>query len=502
MFADGRGVADNAVLDCDLCVVGAGAAGIVLALELNATRLKILVLEAGGLQYEPETQSLYRGESVGHAYFNLDSARLRMFGGTTGHWQGWCRPLDPIDFKERSWVPDSGWPLDYEDLEPFYARAQRYVQIGPYDYSSAFWARATGAPPFKLPPELVETSVFQYSPPTRFGLAYREPVRRSSNVTVFLHSNVTSLRLSPSGRRVERVQVATLSGRRFAVRAARFVVAVGGIETPRLLLASNDVVRNGVGNEHDLVGRYFADHPHAPVALASLPEQASVDSLYYRRDHVLGTATRGVFVTSDRWMRTERTLRFSASLDPVEADPFVDRNAAAEKRAERPAEDLAVVERGLEGGGKRHVFSLFMRAEQAPNRDSRVTLSQTRDELGMPEARLDWRFGELDRSSVRASVRAIARAFGAAGLGHVYSRPAQEPDFWQRVQGGFHHMGTARMHTDPRRGVVGRDCRVHGVDNLYLAGSSVFSTTGFANPTLTVVALAVRLARRLRGGRA
>jgi choline dehydrogenase-like flavoprotein len=200
-------------------------------------------------------------------------------------------------------------------------------------------------------------------------------------------------------------------------------------------------------------------------------------------------------------MRAERTLRFSASLDPVEADPYVDRKAPVEKRVEGAAEDLAVVERGLERGGRRHVFSLFMRAEQAPNRDSRVTLAKTRDRLGMPEARLDWRLGELDRSSVVASVRALARAFGAAGLGHVYSRPAQEPDFWQRAQGGFHHMGTARMHLDPRRGVVDRECRVHGVDNLYLAGSSVFSTTGFANPTLTIVALAVRLARRLRGAR-
>lgn len=497
MFADGRGVADNANLDCDVCVVGAGAAGIVLALELTGTPLKVFVLEAGGFDYEPETQSLYEGESVGHPYFALESARLRMFGGTTGHWQGWCRPLDPIDFEERSWVPDSGWPITRDDLDPFYEGANRYVRVGPYNYSTAFWRRATGAPAFALPSDLVETSVFQYSPPIRFGLAYRERVRQSPNVTVFLHSNVTSVRLSSTGSRVERADAATLTGKRFAVRASRFVVAVGGIETPRLLLASNEVAPAGVGNQHDLVGRYFADHPHAPVAIATLPEALSVGSLYYRREHVLGTAARGVFVTSDPLMRAKRTLRFSASLDPVERDPYVDRKAPAEKRAEGLAEDLAVVERGLARPGKRHVFSLFMRAEQAPNRDSRVTLAGTRDRLGMREARLDWRLGELDRSSIAESVRALARALGAARLGHVYSRPDQEPDFMQRAQGGYHHMGTARMHADPRRGVVDRDCRVHGVDNLYLAGSSVFPTTGFANPTLTIVALATRLARHL-----
>lgn len=498
MFADGRGVADNATLDADLCVVGAGAAGIVLALELADTPLKILVLEAGGLEYEPATQDLYRGENVGHAYFELESSRLRMFGGTTGHWNGWCRPLDPIDFEERRWVPDSGWPLDRSELDPFYERAQRYVQIGPFDYAPASWRRATGAPPFPLPPELVETGVFQYSPPTRFGLAYREGIRKARNVTVLLHSNVTSIRLAASGRRVERLDVATLTGKRFAVRAERYVLAAGGIETPRLLLASNDVARGGVGNDHDLVGRYFADHPHAPVALASFPEQRTRASLYSLREHVRGTDVRGVLVTAEQLMRNEQTLRFSASLDRVEEDPYVDRDSEPERRAEGIGRNLGAVEQGLTGGGRRHLFSLFMRAEQAPNRDSRVTLSDELDPLGLPRARLDWRLGELDRASVTRSVRALARAFGAAGIGHVYSRPEQEFDLWDRVEGGFHHLGTARMHDDPGRGVVDRDCRVHGVPNLYLAGSSVFPTTGFANPTLTIVALAARLARRLR----
>jgi choline dehydrogenase-like flavoprotein len=197
-------------------------------------------------------------------------------------------------------------------------------------------------------------------------------------------------------------------------------------------------------------------------------------------------------------MRSELTLRFSASLDRVGDDPFVDRNAGSEKRAEGIGRNLGAVEQGLNGGGKRDVFSLFMRAEQAPNRDSRVTLSGERDPFGLPRARLDWQLGDLDRASITRSVRALARAFGAARLGHVYSRPEQEEGFWDRLEGGFHHMGTARMHLDPRRGVVDRDCRVHDVSNLYLAGSCVFPTTGFANPTLTIVALAARLARHLR----
>jgi choline dehydrogenase-like flavoprotein len=498
VFADGRGVAENATLEADLCIVGAGAAGIVLALELAETPLRILVVEAGGLEYEPETQDLYRGESVGHSYFKLESSRLRMFGGTTGHWNGWCRPLDPIDFEARRWVPDSGWPIDRGDLDAFYPAAQRYVQAGPFDYSTPSWEQAADARAFPLPPGLVETGVFQFSPPTRFGTVYRAALRRSRNATVLLHSNVVGIRLEAGGGAVDRLDLATLGGKRFRVRARRFVVAAGGIETPRLMLASDDVVRRGVGNEHDLVGRYFADHPHAPVALASLPEQLTQSSLYSPRQHVRGTTVRGVFVTAEPMMRAELNLRFSASIDRVGDDPYVDHDSPDEKQTEELGRDLGAVEQGLAGGGAREVYSLFMRAEQAPNRDSRVTLADDVDALGMPRARLDWRLGELDRASIGRSVRALARAFGTARLGHVYSRPERELDLWEQIEGGYHHLGTARMHDDPRRGVVDRDCRVHGVRNLYLAGSSVFPTTGYANPTLTIVALAARLARHLR----
>jgi choline dehydrogenase-like flavoprotein len=492
VFADGRGVADNTTLDADLCIVGAGAAGITLALELLDTPLKILLVEAGGLEYEPATQDLYRGENVGHPYFKLESSRLRMFGGTTGHWNGWVRPLDPIDFEERSWVPDSGWPIGRADLDPYYERAQRYVQAGPFDYSAPDWEQAAKARRFALARELVDTAVFQFSPPTRFGTVYRDRLRRARNVTVLLHANVVGIRLAPDRGRIERVDVATLTGKRFDARAARFVVATGGIETPRLLLASN------VGNEHDLVGRYFADHPHAPCALASLPEAPSLASLYALHEHVRRTDVRGVLVTTEQLMRSEQTLQFSASLDRVEDDPFVPRDSDAETRRQDSGRPVAALEQGLMHAAKRHLFSLFMRAEQTPNRESRVTLADERDELGMPRARLDWRLSELDRKSIRTSVRALGRAFVAAGIGHVYSRPEAEAEFWTGIEGGYHHMGTARMHADPRRGVVDRDCRVHGVGNLWLAGSSVFPTTGYANPTLTIVALASRLAQHLR----
>jgi choline dehydrogenase-like flavoprotein len=246
------------------------------------------------------------------------------------------------------------------------------------------------------------------------------------------------------------------------------------------------------------VGRFFADHPHAPVALVALPSRAYASTLYRRRDDVAGTAVRAAFVSSDELERGERLLRFSVTFDPVEEDPSVDRDSTAEKDAERTGSDVIAVERALSGTTDRRLFSLYMRTEQAPNPDSRVTLSDERDRLGLPKARLNWQLSELDRTSVARSVRALAQALGAAGLGRLYSRPATEETFWNAVGGGNHHMGTARMHPEPSRGVVDENCRIHGVANMYVAGSAVFPTTGFAHPTLTVVALALRLADHLR----
>lgn len=279
MFLDARGVADGATLDADICIVGAGAAGITIARELRGGPLSVLVLESGGLRNDARTQDLARGEISGHAYPPLESARVRVFGGSTTHWSGWCRPLDPVDFERRPAVPHSGWPIDYDDLDVYYARAQSICQLGPYEYGGRHWADATAASLLPLEGGAFETSVFRFSPPTNFGRVYREPLARARNVRVLLHANATRIATSENAARVERLHVATLSGRRFEVRARRFVIACGGIDNARLLLASD------VGEADGAVGRFFAEHPHAPVALAVLP--AGVARVY------TGTVARG-----------------------------------------------------------------------------------------------------------------------------------------------------------------------------------------------------------------
>jgi choline dehydrogenase-like flavoprotein len=486
VFLDGRGVDDGSELDADVCVVGAGPAGITIARELDGRDLRVVVLESGGFTIDAATQDLARGEIAGHAYPSLESSRLRVFGGTTAHWNGWCRPLDAVDFELRPTVPHSGWPIGLRDLEPYYEPAQSLCELGPFEYDGAHWARTHGARPLPLTGGGFETSVFQFSPPTRFGEAYRERLRTSGNVRVLLHSNATAIVQADGGRRVDRVRVATLTGRRFAVRARRYVLACGGIENARLLLASN------VANDTP-VGRFFAEHPHSPVAVAVLP--SDVATLYLRAVSGGSARVRAALATSEALARD--LLRASMTLEPLAADPYIDHNDARERRIAALSRDVASVATSLEGS-RFAVYALYMRTEQAPNPSSRVALADERDALGVPRARLEWRLSELDRRSTAQTVELFAQTLGRLGVGRLYSRPGADVGFWDRVGGGFHHVGTTRMGTDPRASVVDGDCRVHGIANLYVAGSSTFPTSGYANPTLTIVALALRLAQTLK----
>jgi choline dehydrogenase-like flavoprotein len=263
------------------------------------------------------------------------------------------------------------------------------------------------------------------------------------------------------------------------------VLACGGIENARLLLAS------GVGGP--AVGRFFAEHPHSPVALATLP--ADVAPFYNTVVPNGSTRLRAALVTAPQLARTG-LLRASMTFEPVETDPYVDRHSVDEQKLAEFGRDVASAAGSLEDARLR-VYALYMRTEQAPNPSSRVTLADQRDALGMPRARLDWRMTDLDRRSVEQMVALLATTIGRLGIGRVLSRPATAATFWQSVSGGFHHIGTTRMGTDSRTAVVDRDCRAHRLENLFVAGSSTFSTSGYANPTLTIVALALRLADRL-----
>jgi choline dehydrogenase-like flavoprotein len=529
MLIDARAVAPDTEFACDLCIVGAGPAGIAIADRLRASGLAIVLLESGGFHPELSTQKLSRGENHGRRYFRLDACRFRLFGGSSNRWGGWCRPLDAVDYEQRDWLPWSGWPISSTALEPYYADTAKLFELSSSQFDLASW-RDRLPSPFGLQDTNFESIFFQYSPETNFGENYRDRIITAPNVTTLMHANLTQMELDGTNGRVDKLRIATLTGRRCSVRPRAVVLATGGIENARLLLASRNDRAGGLGNEADMVGRFFMEHLHVPAGhMVAAPGVAG--RKFYRKAAYNGVIVRGVIKPTAEAQERQQLLSTSIAIEPASyafGTPFIGwpppitfgpiwlyRNlrdgplrpailalkCGAEKMWGMPLRmgtwnaTRAARARANAQTGVGRLYSLYFRSEQAPDPESRITLSDRLDALGVPEIRLDWRVNPFDYDSITSWLDIFDRDIRARGLG--YAIPPVEG--WQQgIIGGPHHMGTTRMSADPRHGVVDEDCRVHSVENLYVAGSSVFATGGYANPTFTLVALALRLADKLR----
>jgi len=490
MLIDARTLADGAEITADVCIVGAGAAGITLALELRNSGLAVALL-AGGLEKPGDAyQNLYRGRMTGIDTWDLHRMRVRAFGGTTHHWGGWCRPLSPEDFERRAWMPGSGWPVTYAEMVPYYRRAQETVQIGGFSYDPVAVADALGMPILGFDPDVVETRFYQYSPPTRFGTVYRQAIASAPDVRAYLDAHLTEIVLDGPRARVSHLACRTLGGTRFTVTAARHVLALGGLENPRMLLASNRQLPEGVANRSGQVGRWFMEHPHYYSAPAMIVD-ARNDLRFYRAVHDVDvearpTRVRAGIALSAAVRAAEKLPNFTCTLDTGDA------TGATGSVAPGVADGL-LARRGS------HVVRLSARTEQTPDPDSAVTLGEGVDALGLPRLELHWSVRDEDDRALRRAFEIVAAELGRASLGRLWV-PTEDGRFSWDPQPGGHHMGTTRMDTSPDRGVVDADSRCHDVANLYLAGGSVFPTGGDANPTLTIVALAHRLADHLKTG--
>lgn len=493
-FLDARTIPADTVLSPDLAVIGGGPAGISLALALADSGLNILLLESGALKFDSGTQSLYQGSEVGVAYIPLDGGRLRYLGGSTNHWGGWCRPLDEIDFESRASVPYSGWPFARKEIAPYFARAQALVEAGPWVYDGADEAAADSGPVLRLGEGGLYTSWFQFSKtrggilPTHFGERYQDDLKRAPRITPLLNANVTGIRLSSDGRLVDHLDGATLAGNRFRVKPRYAVLAAGAMENARLLLASNDVMAGGVGNGNDLVGRFFADHP-IPRNVASLVLFDGRCAPYYSNFLTLpnGAVMRAVLSPTETFMRRRGVAGSLTTIEnPVTLDAFA--TAAIETTAEALGVDAS----------RAKAFSLGCGMELLPDPERRLTLSDERDRLGQPKLRLTMTISNDDFARFRLTLAELGRQVLAARTGMVHLSYSTRAEWLKAMDWGNHHLGTTRMHDDPRQGVVDRDGKVHGVANLYVAGSSVFPTYGSSNPTMNLVALTLRLADRLK----
>jgi choline dehydrogenase-like flavoprotein len=495
IFLDARQVPDGTVLLPDLAIIGGGPAGIALALALAGAPFKILLLESGGMEFDAATQALYGGSISGTPYLTLDGSRLRFLGGSSNHWGGWCRPLDASDFERRDWLPYSGWPFGLAEIAPYLPRAQSLLEGGAYLYDR-LGQGPLQEPLLPLGPGGVYTSFFQFSQwrgndqhlPTHFGLRYADDLKRIPNLQVLLNANVTGLRLAADARALDRLDVATLSGRRFAVKPRHTVLACGAMENARLLLASNDVMKPGVGNQNDLVGRFFADHA-IPRDTATLVVFAGDLAGYYKATQdARGAHFRATFSPTETFKRARRVLGSLATVEQrVELDALG-----------RAAVTIVSSALGVDGSDAK-AYSLGCGLEIAPDPERRLTLTDERDALGLPRLKLHMTVSDQDFARYRETLAEFGRQLLAAKRGMLRFDRTTRNEWLSVIDWGDHHMGTTRMNADPREGVVDANSQVHGIANLFVAGSSVFPTYGSSNPTLNLLALTLRLADHLKG---
>jgi len=491
-------------IEGDICVIGSGAAGISLARGLASTGLRIVLLEGSNKNLskrsfelltdigtskrlkkylhphrcvDPDAQQLYEGDlskaiSDLHPKF-LTESRVRAYGGSTNCWGGWTHPLKQLDFARADLNKEFVWPIQRDDLNFYYNEAIRYCSLGTWDVSAYerpdYWLNhADGyGTPLPFPPDsTMEEHVIvlphPHNDPERrlaFQLAWGAELEAAPNITLVRDANVRFINSTAGGRSVKSVLASSMhegrAGTDLTITAERYVLAAGGIETPRLLLFSD-----GLGNKNDQVGRYFNVHP--------LSERAA--SVRF----------------SARMTKESLALLNGISVDN-HGLPLGVFSILVPKPEELVSLRLGNFRIRLSTNGM-----IEINWEQFPNSANRVSLSASRDSVfGDPLAHVDWRISAADLRTMKIGLQRTLDHLTSLGM------PTEHYGTPSVTSLGDHHMGTARMSSTPAGGVVDKNCRVHGIDNLYLAGSSVFRTSGFANPTLTIVALALKLAKHL-----
>ncbi|PAX59833.1 GMC oxidoreductase [Brunnivagina elsteri] len=547
MFIDSRNLPKDEVIQTEVCIIGGGPAGITLAREFIGQDFRVCLLESGGLEFDEKTQSLSDGKTVGDRFANLRDMRHRQFGGHANAWNVRIyhneqrlgvryMPFDEVDFEKRDCLPHSGWCLSRSELNPFYKRAHTVCQLGDFAYDADSWSDNT-SPRLPFTSDRITTEMFQFGPRDIYTNEYRQEINQSPNITTYLNANVVEIETDATAQNTERVHVACLNGNRFSVVAKIFILATNGIENARLLLLSNRVQKNGLGNQNDVVGRFFMDHPlvRSGMFFPENPEIFNSTSLYDLRQ-VNKIPVMGKLKLSEEVIRREQLLNMSFILFPRDEDyrsvakssmktlfkslrsgklpekafhHFSNVVTKADKLAidwykyhlkkEPCFPDLAFGGwSNMTGNKRRYVkFEVMSQTEQAPNPDNRVILGQKLDLLGCPQAQLNFRWNQIDTDSIKRSQLILKEEIARAGLGHLeIERNGELPDVTNPST--HHNMGTTRMHDDPKQGVVDINCQVHGNSNLFIVGGSVFPTGGYANPTLTVIALALRLADRVK----
>jgi choline dehydrogenase-like flavoprotein len=546
MIIDAQSLPSNEVVETDVCIVGSGPAGLSLARELMGQNFRVCILESGGIEKPDANLEAMAAVQTKSDFMQVGlDTRYRRFGGNSSFWSINLpdkqlglrhRPFDFIDFEQRDWIPYSGWAIDRHELMPYYERAQTACGMGRFAYEVEDWEDAEH-PRLPFVGDGVTTRMFQFSPGKVFFEQGREALQQSPNITTYLHATVAELESDALSGQVKRARVVCLGGKQFWVTAKFFILAVGGIESAQLLLLSNQTKTAGLGNEHDVVGRFFMDHPlvYGGQFYPHDPQLFNRTGLYDLRQ-VNGTPIMGVLGLTDDVMRREKLVNISASLFPrpylehleaiasvkellflraFKSGQFFHHFKTVLSRMDEIAEWFyAKVTRppqpffcNFGTGGWSHLqpkreraygsFEVLHQTEQLPNPNNRVRLSDQLDPLGRRRVQMETQWRQADIEGVQRAQAVLAREIDRAGLGRF--KIARDGDLpMMSTPGTAHHMGTTRMHVSPKWGVVDANCKVHSVPNLFIASGAVFPTGSYANPTLTIVALSIRLGDRIK----
>lgn len=463
MFIEADAIPNDSIVDTDVCVVGSGAAGISFALQFIDSPLRVLVLESGSKEgtERGRPDPLYDIESKHLQVSN--ASRRRGFGGTMTIWAGKWKGFDAIDFEKRSWIPLSGWPITFQSLKQYYLRASESVHA-PQDIDGPSVKTILDGTVFQPTPFLVQQKKW-----LQWGEAFSPIFEYSSNVRIHLGAHLT--RMVSKRNAVHSVNVRG-HGNSYNVRARFFVLAAGGIENARQLLISD------IGNEYDQVGRYYMDHPKGRCGIIECYKPVNLSGEWdVRGTHPLFVGFR----LRDDVQRRECILNSHIFLEPVYERTL--RNKIERRIFGRTSTSLLVVRNDL---------------EQAPVASNRVRLSTNLDPLGLPKAQVEWSVGDLDKKTIVIFHQYLKKSLQEIDIGMLQSPLLESSTPFSITQSAAHAMGTTRMGEDPHSSVVNEECKIYSKCNLFMAGSSVFPTSGYANPTATICALSVRLADHIK----